>query len=177
MSFRNPKAQHLLIELKAKVDGLQNIRNRLIQCGAKRVGVFHQVDTYYRVPIGRLKLREVEGKTEVQMIYYEREDIAMPKGSSVFIIAIPQPKVFKEILNRIMETKVVVDKIREIYVYEGVQIHLDKVEGSGFFVEFELVTSRDVEKQKGDSLKLSLLREKLGISPQCLVKGSYSDLI
>jgi adenylate cyclase class 2 len=177
MSFRNPKAQHLLVELKAKVDGLQNVRNKLIQCGAKRVGVFHQVDTYYRVPIGRLKLRKVEGKTEVQLIYYEREDVAMPKRSSVFIIAVPQPETFEEILNCIMEINVVVDKIREIYVYEGIQIHLDDVGRLGSFVEFELVTSRDVGQQKGDLLRLDAFRERLGISQQCLVNGSYSDLI
>ncbi|MDH5448137.1 MAG: class IV adenylate cyclase [Candidatus Bathyarchaeota archaeon] len=166
-----------MVELKAKVDGLETIRDKLIQYSAKQVGTFHQIDTYYKVPKGRLKLREVEGKSDAELIYYERENVAEPKRSSVFILIIPQPQVFRQILERIMKIKVVVDKVREIYFYEGIQIHLDIVEGSGSFIEFERITSQDSEQQKKDLSKLEKLREKLNISPQSLERLSYSGLI
>jgi len=176
MFSKSPKTQHTLVELKAKVDDLATLRNRLIQFGAEQVGVFHQVDTYYDVPKGRLKLREVEGKTDAELIYYERENVAAPKRSSVFILAIPKPQVFKQILERIMKIKTVVDKVREIYLYEGIQIHLDIVKGLGSFIEFERITSQNLEQQKEDLLKLEKLKEKLNICPKNLERLSYSDL-
>ncbi len=165
-----------MVELKAKVDDLGVVRNKLVQRGAEQVGVFHQVDTYYNVPEGRLKLREVKGKMDAELIYYERENIAEPKRSSVFILTIPQPHIFKKILGRTMKAKAVVDKVREIYLHEGVQVHLDTVKGLGFFVEFERITSPDAEQQKKDQSKLEKLKEQLGISPQRLERLSYSDL-
>lgn len=177
MSSKNSKIQHTMVELKAKVDDLTTVRNKLVRYSAEQVGVFHQIDTYYEVPKGRLKQREVEGKIDAELIYYERENVAEPKRSSVFILTIPQPQVFKQILERIMKIKVVVDKVREIYFYEGIQIHLDMVKSLGSFIEFEHITSQDSEQQKKDLSKLEKLREKLNISPQSLERLSYSDLI
>jgi predicted adenylyl cyclase CyaB len=177
MSSKSPKTQHTMVELKAKVDDLATFRNRLIQFGAEQVGVFRQIDTYYDVPKGRLKLREVEGKTDAELIYYERENVAEPKRSTVFILAIPKPQVFKQILERILKIKTVVDKVREIYLYEDIQVHLDIVEGLGSFIEFERITSKNLEQQKEDMLKLEKLKEKLNIRPENLERLSYSDLI
>jgi adenylate cyclase class 2 len=177
MSSKDSRVQHAMVELKAKLDNLETIRDRLIQYRAKQVGTFHQVDTYYEVPKGRLKLREVEGKVSAELIYYERENVAKPKRSSVFILTIPQPQAFKQILEQIMRVKVVVDKVREIYLCEGIQIHLDTVKSLGPFIEFERITSQDLKQQKKDLAKLEKLRERLNISPKRLEKLSYSDLI
>lgn len=166
-----------MIELKAKVSDLAIVRDKLVQYGAEQVGVFHQIDTYYKVPNGRLKLREVEDETDAELIYYERKNAAEPKRSSVFILTIPQPQIFKQILERIISVKVMVDKVREIYVCEGIQIHLDTVKGLGSFIEFECITSEDSEQQKKDLLKLKKLREQLNIGSKSLEKLSYSDLI
>lgn len=176
MISKRAKVQHEIVELKARVDDLAEIRDKLIKHGAERVGIFHQVDTYYEVPRGRLKLREVEGKNDAALIYYERENVANPKKSSVSILTIPQPQAFKQILALIMKAKTVVDKIREIYIYQGVQIHLDTVKSLGYFVEFELATSSYMERQKKDASKLDKLREQLNINAQNLERLSYSDL-
>lgn len=176
MISKRAKVQHEIVELKARVDNLAEIRDKLIKHGAERVGIFHQVDTYYEVPRGRLKLREVEGKNDAALIYYERENVANPKKSSVSILTIPQPQTFKQILALIMKAKAVVDKIREIYIYQGVQVHLDTVKGLGYFVEFELATSSYMERQKKDASKLDKLREQLNINAQNLERLSYSDL-
>ncbi|MFP3984428.1 MAG: class IV adenylate cyclase [Candidatus Bathyarchaeia archaeon] len=166
-----------MVELKAKVDNLTAIRDKLLRHGAEKAGIFHQIDTYYKVPKGRLKLREVEGKSNAQLIYYEREDIHKPKRSLDFILTIPQPRIFKQILNRAMEKRTIVEKTREIYCYKGVQIHLDVVKGLGTFVEFERVTSNEPEQQKKDLFRLEKLREQLGLRSEHLESLSYSDLI
>jgi len=166
-----------MVELKAKLDDLATVRDKLIQYSAEQVGTFHQIDIYYEIPKGRLKLREVEGKIDAELIYYERENVAEPKRSSVFILTIPQPQIFKQILERIMKVKAVVDKIREIYFFEGIQVHLDTVRGLGFFIEFELITSQDLEQQKKDLIKLEKLKERLDIGSESLERLSYGDLI
>lgn len=166
-----------MVELKARVDDLTAFRNKLIRYGAKQKGVFHQIDTYYEVPKGRLKLREVEGKADAELIYYERENVTVPKRSSIFILTIPKPQTFKQILERIMKITTIVDKVREIYLYESIQVHLDRVKSLGSFIEFELVSSQDADQQKKDQLRLEKLREKLDISPERLERLSYSDLI
>ncbi len=177
MSSKGPKKnQKAMVELKARVDDLTHIRNKLMHDGAEKIGVFHQKDTYYNVPKGRLKLRKVEGRIGAELIYYERENVAGPKRSSVLILSIPQPEHFKQILERIMEVNAIVDKVREIYFYDGVQVHLDIVKDLGTFVEFERTTSQDKEKQKNDLRKLETLRERLGINPQSLQRLSYSEL-
>ncbi|UCE96117.1 MAG: class IV adenylate cyclase [Candidatus Bathyarchaeota archaeon] len=177
MSVKNLKVQHIMVELKARANSLELSRNRLIEFGAKKIGVFHQIDTYYEVPTGRLKLREVEGKADSELIYYEREDVFEPKKNSVFIFQLSQSQILKGILNRILTIKGVVDKIREIYLYDDIQIHLDTVRDLGSYIEFERITSSDPRQQKKDLLKLERLRKRLNISSQSLERSSYSDLI
>lgn len=166
----------MMVELKARVDDLASVRSRLNHLKAEAIGVFHQIDTYYVVPEGRLKLREIVGEADAELIYYEREDIPAPKRSSVFILRIPQPHAFKRIITKILKVKGVVNKVREIFRYEGVQIHLDKVESLGHFVEFERVTSANLEQQKDDVSKIERLISELNIAHGNLVKLSYSDL-
>lgn len=166
-----------MIELKAKVDNPTAIAGWLSKHGARKVGTFHQIDTYYQVPQGRLKLREVEGSPNAELIYYEREDVAGPKRSSVIILDIPDPHSLKQILTRVAGIKAVVDKIREIFLYENIQVHLDQVSGLGSFVEFELTAAQTLKHQEPASAKVERLRREMGISPKDLLKGSYSDFI
>ena len=49
---------HVNVEIKARCSDLDRVRDRLIALGARVVGTDHQIDTYFQVPRGRLKLRE-----------------------------------------------------------------------------------------------------------------------
>jgi adenylate cyclase class 2 len=166
-----------MVELKAKVDNLDVVRRKLTVLGIKRIGTFRQIDVYFEVPEGRLKLREVEGNNKAELIYYERENIAGPKKDDVFILKAQEPEVFKNILKRLLKINAIVKKIREIYQYQGTQIHLDKVEKLGNFVEFERKTSANAQAIKKNRQILEKLMEKLGINSENLEKLSYSDLI
>ena len=69
----------LNIEIKARCPDAKAIRSILQSRKADFKGIDHQVDTYFKVPFGRLKLRE--GNIENNLIYYDREDKKGPKKS------------------------------------------------------------------------------------------------
>jgi len=170
-----------ILEFKARIPhahALAAVRHKLGQSQASREGVFHQIDTYFDVPSGRLKLREVDDQPDAQLIFYDRENRAEPRVSSVVVLEIPKSvrPLFKQVLNRILKTKTVVDKVREIYRCEAIEIHLDNVEHLGFFVEFELELGEDSSQLEIYKHKFEQLREQLGISSLSLEKFSYSDL-
>ena len=144
---------------------------------AQRIGRFRQVDTYFEVPRGRLKLREIENEPEAKLVYYERADVAEPKKSDVFILRIRETASFKKLITKILKIRTVVKKEREIYQYGRTRIHLDTVEGLGIFIEFERRTSDDPQAVRKNKGILRELMRKLDICPENLEKLSYSDLI
>jgi len=166
-----------MVELKARVSDHEVLRKKLSALGAEHVGTFRQTDSYFRVPEGRLKLREVKDNDTAELIYYEREDIAGPKSDDAFLLRVQEPEELKRILKKILAPLVVVEKVREIYWHKGTQIHLDTVENLGKFVEFERQTSDDPESIRKDRQSLQKLMEKLEIDPNNLESLSYSDLI
>ena len=164
-----------LVELKAKIDNIDKVREKILKLNAEFIGKFHQIDTYFNVPKGRLKLREIEGKPHAQLIYYERENIATPKKSEVFILEISNPEEFKEKTEKILGIKSVVDKVREVYVYRETKIHLDSVKRLGCFIEFEKETlESEIEETRSF---LEKLMKKLEIRWENLIESSYGELI
>ena len=168
--------KHKMVELKAKVNDHKPLRIKLVTLGAKYVGMFRQTDFYFKVPEGRLKLREVQGDRTPELIYYERENIAGPKRDEAFILRIQEPEDLKKILKKILTPLTRIEKVREIYQYQGTQIHLDNVKKLGKFVEFERQTSDDPKLVEKDWRILEKLMEKLEIDPNNLETLSYSDL-
>jgi predicted adenylyl cyclase CyaB len=81
------------------------------------------------------------------------------------------------VLEAAMDTRIVVDKRREIYYAGNVKFHVDDVTGLGRFVEIEAI---DVDGELGeDALRQQVDRwmETLGIREDDLVAESYSDLL
>jgi len=171
------EVEHQLVELKARVRDLNSLREKLIALKTEHVGTFRQVDTYFETPRGRLKLRGVKGSDRAMLVYYERKDTAGPKRSNVFILEISRPTAFKRLLKKALKARAVVDKVREIYRYEGTQIHLDTVKNLGTFIEFERETAPDPSAVKRGQETLEKLMEKLGVSRENLEELSYGDLV
>ena len=173
-----------MIELKARVSDHNIFRKKLAVIGAKYVETLHQKDVYFKVPKGRLKLRELKGSSIAELIYYERQNIVGPKNDKVFIIKFEEPKELKAILGKILNPLIIVEKNREIYhYYESrmssenmcVRVHLDEVTNLGTFVELELESSE--ETRETDRLFLKNVAGKLGLIEKKLEKLSYSDLL
>ncbi len=163
-----------LVELKARYEDLGKARALL--SGAERVGTFRQVDTYFALGDRRLKLRTVDGRKEGQLVYYERPDRGGVKESLVLLAELPDGRGVLDILRRTFPVQAEVRKTREIYRLEGVQVHLDTVDGLGRFIEFEKVVSGEAEETAGRR-QLESLTAYFQIPSEDLMASSYSDLV
>ena len=163
-----------LVELKARYEDLGKARALLT--GADAVGTFRQVDTYFSLGERRLKLRAVEGRKEGQLVYYERPDRGGVKESLVLLADLPDASAVLDILRRAFPVQAEVRKTREIYRFQGVQVHLDVVDGLGRFLEFEKVVSGDAEERAGRE-QLESMSRYFQIPAEDLMASSYSDLL
>ncbi|MEZ5083986.1 MAG: class IV adenylate cyclase [Bacteroidales bacterium] len=163
------------IEIKAYCTNPAMVEETLKQKKADYKGVDHQMDTYFNVPFGRLKLRE--GNIENSLIYYQRENSAGPKTSNVLLYEFNMDKNLKDILVKSLGVLAVVNKKRKIYFIENVKFHIDKVDRLGSFVEIEAIDKKgsigkEMLKQQCESWIKSLAVEE-----KDLVEDSYSDLV
>src|SRR3989304_7181005 len=128
---------HINIEIKARCKNPNRIRKILRSIKAYFRGRDNQIDTYFKVSNGRLKLRE--GNIENYLIYYQRKNKKGPKQSDVILFKTSSDTSLKEILSKSLGILVVVDKQREIYFMDNVKFHIDNVKGLGPFVEIEAI--------------------------------------
>ncbi|OGS46427.1 MAG: hypothetical protein A3K66_04385 [Euryarchaeota archaeon RBG_16_67_27] len=163
-----------LVELKARYE--DHGKARALLAGADRVGTFSQTDTYFVLGERRLKVRSVKGRVDGQLVYYERPDAASVKDSVVLLADVPVAEAVRDILGRVLPVQAEVRKTREIYRYQGVQVHLDAVDGLGRFIEFEKVIASDAERDEGRR-QLESLRAYFQIPEEDLMASSYSDLL
>lgn len=166
---------HINIEIKARTSRIEEIRETLKKCGADFRGTDNQVDTYFKVNQGRLKLRE--GNIENHLIYYEREDIAAPKKSVVILHKNIPGSNLKEILAESLGIMVVVDKSREIYFIENVKFHLDDVFGLGSFIEIEAIDLDSVLGEKKLFEQCNYYINLFGLTKEDMITSSYGDLL
>lgn len=170
-----PTASFLNIEIKARCQNHHAIREVLEERQARCIGTDHQIDTYFRVSKGRMKLRE--GNIENSLIHYDRPNQAGPKKSEVILYHPKPDATLKSLLVAALEVLVVVDKQRTIYFIDNVKFHVDEVKGLGAFVEIEAI---DKDHSLGEPKLLEQCREYMqlfGLKEADLVEVSYSDLL
>jgi predicted adenylyl cyclase CyaB len=163
------------VELKARLDDLESARLVARRLAGGPAATQHQVDTYFCCRNGRLKLREIDEQA-AQLVWYDRADAQGPKPSDYQLVPVAEPGPLKAALTAALGTAAVVDKRREIYLYENVRIHLDRVDGLGDFLEFEAVLSAGAD-ESAQRKKLRWMAEEFSISPAALICGSYGDLV
>jgi predicted adenylyl cyclase CyaB len=73
--------------------------------------------------------------------------------------------------------QVIIEKKREIYLYDNIRIHLDNVKKLGNFIEFEAVMDDKYNNKNAEIAKIKNLLAKLEIKEENLIKGSYENLI
>lgn len=166
---------HINIEIKAKCSDPNHVRKIFTSLHAEFKGVDHQVDTYFNVSSGRLKLRE--GNIENNLIHYHREDLNGPKQSRVTLFTHePEPNL-KKILTDALGVLTTIDKQREIYFIENVKFHLDDVRGLGSFVEIEAIDQDGSIGEKKLREQCDFYLKTLNIQEEDLLANSYSDLL
>lgn len=162
------------VELKAAdphPDRSQEVCHRL---GAEERGVLVQRDTYFHVSTGRLKLREEEG-SDPHLISYQRPDLAESRASRYRIVPVADPLALKAALAETLGVRAVVVKRRRLFIWQGVRIHLDQVEGLGAFLEFEAVAAADSDLSREEE-QVRALCEAFGVAEDAAIGGSYCDL-
>jgi homotetrameric cytidine deaminase len=163
------------VELKARDPEPERSLERARALGAEDRGELRQRDTYFAAPRGRLKLREQQ-PGDAELIAYERADAAQARESRYRIAPVVDPDALREALDAALGTVAVVDKRRRLFVWEGVRIHLDRVEGLGAFVELEGVAGADSDLVREGEL-VARLRAELAISDDAIEATGYADLL
>jgi len=166
---------HINYEFKARVENLADLEAALVSRSPLFKGEDHQVDTYFNVPHGRMKLRE--GNIEHALIHYERTNVAGAKQSNVLLYQHPSDPSLKQILVTALGVKAVVDKKRKIYFIDNVKFHFDTVKELGTFVEVEAIDKNgniglDTLIKQCDEYK-ALFR----LQDDQFIAESYSDLL
>ncbi len=162
-------------EIKARCNDHAMIRDYLVSHGADFKGIDRQIDTYFMVSKGRLKFRE--GSIENNLIFYERNDDAGPKQSSITFASVEKGSSIGVVLEKALGIKVIVDKKREIYFIDNVKFHIDTVKGLGAFMEIEAIDWDGTIGAKKIREQCEYYSKELGVKKADLVVGSYSDLL
>ena len=163
------------IEIKMRLADRGGMEVRLRELGACLEWVKHQVDTFYAVPRGWLKLREQEGDRP-ELIAYERPtDNAGPRASDYDLAPLHEAEHWKRFLGRFLDQEVVVRKERALWLYRHTRIHLDRVEELGDFLELETVV-RDLTVAEAGVENQQVI-ETLGLDPKAYVAVPYRNLL
>jgi adenylate cyclase class IV len=163
------------IEVKARARDFCNQKKAAEAMSDTPCQVIPQVDTFFNVPAGRFKLRDL-GQGRGQLVFYTRPDASGPKRSDYFIYETSQPGLLANVLAKALGVRGIVKKTRHLYLVGQTRIHMDEVDGLGEFIELEVVMAEGQNDAEGQAIAESLMRE-LGIREDDLVEGAYMDLL
>jgi len=163
------------VELKARVRDLAEARKIAALLGARYMGLQEQVDTYFRASQGRLKLRQING-LQAELIWYDRADKPQARKSVYHQAPVANPETQKTVLAAALGVETVVQKRREIFLWQNVRIHLDQLPALGNFLEFEAAVQSD-EDESAAHAQLAQLAQMFCIPPEDLLPRSYRELV
>lgn len=108
------------------------------------------------------------------LVQYNRPDVIGPKLSEFNILETDDPKMLHKILEQSVGVLGEVKKERWLFLYEQTRIHLDKVDGLGTFLEFE-VCLRPSQTIDDGKIIADKLTELFHIRSNDLMAGAYLD--
>ena len=158
------------LELKIKVESHAKLIKLLKGMNAKRMGVLNQRDIYYEVKKGLLKLRVENGSST--LIKYLRDEKG--KRWSNYELLTLTGRNPEKYLSEILKVTTVVEKRRELFLYDNTRIHLDQVRNLGRFLELETLLiddRRDAQKRFNKVVRML----ELDLSSQ--IRSSYKTLL
>ena len=165
-----------LIEIKARCSNPSKVRQLLLQQpNIQFIGVDAQVDTYFKIPSGRLKLRE--GNIENSLIYYDRENKKDAKKSDVTLYKPTEVVSLKAVLLAALPTLIVVKKKREIYFIDHIKFHIDTLTTLGSFLEIEVIDATDAMDITKMKEQCQWYMELFDVQQEDLMENSYSDML
>lgn len=163
------------IEIKARVDSLEHVRQVAAKVATEHLGVLQQTDTFFACSSGRLKVRQFADGT-AELIAYDRADTEQPKASDYHLVHVHDPVALIVALTSSLGVSHVVRKRREVFLYHNVRIHLDQVDGLGEFLELESVVADEVDEVTARN-RLNELMTLLNVQPGDLLTSAYADML
>ena len=161
----------LNLELKTKVESHHKFKNKLIDIDADNIGVLNQKDVDYKIPEWVLKLRIENGKES--LIFYRRDEKGNDRWSD-FNVLIFENYGGEEFFNKIFSIETIVEKKRELFIYNNTRIHLDEVKSLGCFVELETLVLSGKEEAKS---RFENITKLLALDTSKQIRKSYRDLL
>lgn len=163
------------VEIKAKCTNPDEIEKILMENGADFKGLDYQIDTYFNVQTGRLKLRQ--GNIEKSLIYYNRPNTKGPKQSQFNLFKSDNLENIKPLLESSLGVLVEVKKHRKIFFIDFVKFHIDNVDELGDFVEIEVGDLDNTKTIEELRMLCDYFIELLDIKHEDMVNISYSDML
>lgn len=160
------------LEIKVPVKSLSNLIKIVEREGGKKIYSSRQIDVYYKLENGRLKVRNSSGEKSV--IFYRRIEDGSERWSDFEVIPVNNPNDWIKFFDNFLERLVVVDKHRTLYHLKNTRIHFDRIKGLGNFVELETKVINGKVKARKEFLWIMNL---LKLNPDNQILKSYSDLI
>jgi predicted adenylyl cyclase CyaB len=159
------------LELKVKLSSHKEVKTILKKNKIYLEELLIQKDIYYKVDRGILKLR-IENEKQT-LIFYDRNEKSKKRWSDYHLLEIKNAD-GNEYLKRFLDVLTIVNKKRELYLFNNTRIHLDYVKNLGYFLELETKVInglKDAEKRFNHLLDLLKLHDKKEI------RASYKDLL
>jgi predicted adenylyl cyclase CyaB len=165
------------LELKAAYADLAHAEQIAVQSGAAPGGDLHQIDTYFHVAEGRLKLREINGAGG-ELIFYRRPEADATRFSEYYTAPVADCHAMGKVLELSLGVRKRVEKERRLYLYQGARIHLDIVVKLGTFIEFEVpVHPGEPTEDEAARRLMDKLMGAYGIRASDAIRASYSELL
>ena len=163
------------IEIKARVTNIEALKARIESLYNIKPKEILQVDTFFSIEKGRLKLRSFS-KDKGELIFYERNNSTGPKRSDYYIYKTDEPETLNQVLKLYLGIRGVVRKKRLLFLVGNTRIHLDEVENLGSFLELEVVVSPGQNEYEGKQIAEDFMR-KLEVNERDLIDLAYIDLL
>jgi len=161
------------VEVKYRLRDFAAATRTCERIGARHAATLEQRDTYYEVDKGRLKRRECPGRSP-EWVQYLRPDDTTARASDYELFSDVEAR--RRFEPDRLAVRVVVDKVRELWLTGEVRIHLDRVHGVGECFEIEALVN---ERQDEAGARRELARILAELAP-CLgdaIEQGYADLI
>ncbi len=170
-------SENLEIEVKIKTDA--DIVPALIKNGYEKKNAKHQIDSYYIVAEdikgqqSWLRIREDKINNKASFDFHQRVSDFACRETEVDISALGAEKL-AYMINTIMHIpKCVVNKKRETYYKNGINVTIDNVLDLGNFVEVEIMGQDTLETQQ----RLVEVTQSLGLDISKKISHGYPELL
>ena len=168
-------AQNIEIKARLHPDQVEHVQQQAQVRSSTDDENIRQIDTFYNVSSGRLKLREFANGS-AELIAYDRSDQSGPKLSSYVRHLCTDSRTLHDALTRSIGIRGVVKKSRQVIHIGQSRVHIDEVDGLGSFLELEVVLRDDQSPKDGENVASELM-EIFGVLPESLIDGAYIDLL